>query len=154
MAINIRRVVTGCDSQGKPVVLMDDRGLHTSSWRPHMIQQQLWTTRDLPVDLCEDGEDRGGCNIAGTTIPGGSVFKVVEFGPGVTPRSHQTDSIDYAVVMSGKIEMEMGDEVVVQLSAGDTLVQRGTVHNWVNSGEEPCVIAFVLISSTGSAAFG
>jgi len=26
-------------------------------------------------------------------------------------------------------------------------VQRGTVHNWINRGAEPCVIAFVLISA-------
>ncbi|WP_444905516.1 cupin domain-containing protein [Microbulbifer sp. SSSA008] len=154
MSVNVRRVVTGHDPEGKPVVLIDDQGLHTSSWRPHMVQQQLWTTQGLPVELCEDGRDNGGRKFDGTTIPGGSVFKVVEFGPGVTPRSHQTDSIDYAVVMSGNIEMEMGDEVVVKLSAGDALVQRGTVHNWVNRGEEPCVIAFVLISSTGNTAFG
>ncbi|AWF81092.1 cupin domain-containing protein [Microbulbifer sp. A4B17] len=154
MSVNVRRVVTGHDSEGKPVVLMDDRGLHTSSWRPQMNQQQLWTTQDLPVDLCEDGKDKGGRSVAGTTIPGGSVFKIVEFGPGVTPRSHQTDSIDYAVVISGDIEMELGDDVVVKLSAGDTLVQRGTVHNWVNRGDKPCLIAFVLISSTGNTAFG
>ena len=63
----------------------------------------------------------------------------------------RTDSIDYAVVMSGEIDMEM-DDTVVQLQAGDVLVQRGTSHNWVNT--EPCVIAFVLISSDSNTAIG
>ena len=27
------------------------------------------------------------------------------------------------------------------------LVQRGTIHNWINRGTEPCVIAFVLIDA-------
>jgi len=36
---------------------------------------------------------------------------------------------------------------VVKLKAGDVLVQRGTIHNWVNRGTEDCVIAFVLISA-------
>ena len=112
----------------------------------------IWTTEDLPVDFAEDGEDKGARQI-GTTITGGSVFRVVEFGPGVAPRNHRTDSIDYAVVMSGEIDMEM-DDTVVHLKAGDVLVQRGTIHNWVNNGTEPCVIAFSLIASIGSTAVG
>ena len=55
--------------------------------------------------------------------------------------------IDYAVVISGAIEMELDDGVVVKLKAGDVLVQRGTIHNWVNRGTEDCIIAFVLISA-------
>jgi len=35
----------------------------------------------------------------------------------------------------------------VHLKAGDVLVQRGTIHNWVNRGTAPCVIAFVLIAA-------
>jgi quercetin dioxygenase-like cupin family protein len=71
---------------------------------------------------------------------------VISFGPGVTPRDHRTDSIDYAVVMAGEIDMAL-DIGSVHLKAGDVLVQRGTIHNWVNSGTAPCVIAFVLISA-------
>ena len=66
--------------------------------------------------------------------------------PGVAPRVHRTDSIDYAVVMSGEIDMQL-DDSEVHLQAGDVLVQRGTIHNWVNRGDEPCVIAFVLIDA-------
>ena len=76
----------------------------------------------------------------------GTVFRVVEFAPGVAPRNHRTDSIDYAVVMSGEIDMEL-DGSVVHLQAGDVLVQRGTIHNWVNRGTWPCVIAFILIDA-------
>ena len=74
------------------------------------------------------------------------MFRVVEFAPGVAPRVHRTDSIDYAVVISGEIDMEL-DNSVVHLKAGDVLVQRGTIHNWVNRGNAPCVIAFVLIDA-------
>ena len=41
------------------------------------------------------------------------------------------------------------DEEEVHLKAGDTLVQRATVHNWVNRGTEPCIIAFILIATEG-----
>ncbi|MEQ8195045.1 MAG: cupin domain-containing protein [Rhodospirillales bacterium] len=152
MTLNIRRVVTGHDDNGKAVVTFDDAGLHRSSGRPHMERQLIWTTEDLPVIFEEDGEDKGSREI-GTTIAGGSVFRIIEYGPGVTPRNHRTDSIDYAIVMSGEIDMEM-DGTVVHLKAGDVLVQRGTIHNWVNNGSVPCVIAFVLIASASSNAVG
>ena len=42
--------------------------------------------------------------------------------------------------------MELDDEIV-HLKAGDVLVQRGTIHNWVNKGSQPCVIAFTLVSA-------
>jgi oxalate decarboxylase/phosphoglucose isomerase-like protein (cupin superfamily) len=50
--------------------------------------------------------------------------------------------------------MELDDSVVVKLKAGDVLVQRGTMHNWVNRGTEDCVIAFVLISAKPVTAAG
>jgi quercetin dioxygenase-like cupin family protein len=60
---------------------------------------------------------------------------------------HRTDSLDYAIILEGEIHMELekGDEVL--LRAGDVVVQRGTVHNWIHRGTEPCVIAFVLTSA-------
>jgi gentisate 1,2-dioxygenase len=39
------------------------------------------------------------------------------------------------------------DGTTVHLKAGDVLVQRGTIHNWVNKGTVPCVIAFTLVSA-------
>ena len=152
MPINLRRVVTGHDANGKAVIRIDDVGANVGSTRPHMSRQLIWTTNTLPVHFSEDGEDKGGREI-GTTIKNGSVFRVVAYEPGVTPRNHRTDSIDYAVVMSGEIDMQM-DDTVVRLKAGDVLVQRGTIHNWVNNGTEPCVIAFVLISADGKTAVG
>jgi quercetin dioxygenase-like cupin family protein len=152
MALNVRRVITGHDENGKAVVVFDDANKYQSSRRPNMSRQLIWTTEELPIKIEGNGEDNGAREIA-TTIPGGSVFRVIEYLPGVTPRNHRTDSIDYAVVISGEIDMEM-DDTVVHLKAGDVLVQRATIHNWVNNGTEPCVIAFVLISSEGETAVG
>ncbi len=152
MASGVRRVVTGHDATGKAVVRVDDLGVNRGSGRANQAAQVIWTTDEVPVDFAEDGADKGAREI-GTTIAGGSVFRVVEYGPGVAPRNHRTDSIDYAVVISGAIDMEM-DGAVVHLEAGDVLVQRGTIHNWINNGTETCVIAFVLISATGNTAVG
>ena len=90
-----------------------------------------------------DGSAR---NIGIATLANGTVFRVVSFGPGVSPRNHRTDSIDYAAVISGEIDMEL-DGTSVHLKAGDGLVQRGTIHNWVNEGTAPCVIAFAQVAA-------
>ena len=46
------------------------------------------------------------------------------------------------------------DGAVVNLKAGDVLVQRGTIHNWINRGKEPCMIAFALIDARPVSAGG
>ena len=63
------------------------------------------------------------------------------------PGMHKTATVDYAIVLSGEIDMELDDGRVVHLEAGDVLVQRGTIHNWVNRSNAPCVVAFVLIDA-------
>ena len=58
----------------------------------------------------------------------------------------QGKSIDYAVIMSGELTMRL-DEGEVVLREGDVLVQRGTMHDWVNNGTEPCFVAFILCAA-------
>lgn len=62
------------------------------------------------------------------------------------PFMHRTDSVDYAIILSGEITMLL-DEGEVHLKAGDTLIQRGTNHAWSNRGTETCVIAFILVDA-------
>ena len=35
----------------------------------------------------------------------------------------------------------------LHIKAGDVMVQRGTIHNWVNRGTEPCRLAVILIAA-------
>ena len=145
MSLNLRRVVTGHDSQGRAKVLIDEQVKNVFSQRAGAHYSVIWSSEGFPVNNDDDSDPSA--KKIGTTISDGTVFRVVSFGPGVSPRNHRTDSIDYAVVMSGEIDMELDDSVVVHLKAGDVLVQRGTIHNWVNKGKEPCIIAFTLISA-------
>ncbi len=144
MTLQLRRVVTGHDAKGRAVVKIDEVSKNITSSRPGQSACVAWTTEGFPVNNTGDGDE--GLRQVGTTFKNGTVFRIVEFGPGVAPRNHRTDSIDYAVVMSGELDMELSDSVV-HLKAGDVLVQRGTIHNWVNRGTIPCVIAFVLIDA-------
>ena len=152
MSLKVRRVVTGHDDNGRAIVLIDEQVTNQASRRPGAEASVIWTTEGFPAN--NDGtEDTSGREI-GTTLPNGTVFRVIEFSPGVTPRNHRTDSIDYAVVISGEIDMTLDEGASVHLTAGDVLVQRGTIHNWVNNGAATCVIAFVLIDAKSVEAGG
>jgi mannose-6-phosphate isomerase-like protein (cupin superfamily) len=144
MLLKIRRVVTGHDESGRAVVMIDETCRNVISRRPNHASCLIWSTGEFPADNGTDAD--GGAREVATTDPNGTVFRVIEYAPGVAPRNHRTESIDYAVVISGEIDMEM-DGTTVHLAAGDVLVQRGTIHNWVNRGAVPCVIAFVLIAA-------
>lgn len=152
MSLKIRRVVTGHSDNGRAKVEVDEIATNVISNRPGASSCVVWSTKGFPVD--NDGFADPTKASFKTTVDNGTVFRIVRYEPGVTPRNHRTDSIDYAVVISGAIEMELDDGVVVKLKAGDVLVQRGTIHNWVNRGTEPCVVAFVLISAKPVSAGG
>ena len=60
------------------------------------------------------------------------------------PLMHRTETIDYAVILSGEITMILDDQDV-HLKSGDTVVQCGTNHAWSNRSDEICEVLFVLI---------
>ncbi len=144
MAFQFRRVVTGHDANGRAVVTIDEVAKNIAPGRPGAMAAVVWTTESFPVDNTGDAD--AALRKVGTTLKNGTVFRVIEFSPGVAPRNHRTDSIDYIVVISGEIDMEL-EGSTVHLKAGDVLVQRGTIHNWVNRGTTPCVIAALLVDA-------
>jgi mannose-6-phosphate isomerase-like protein (cupin superfamily) len=167
-----RRVVTGHEADGKAVVLFDGAPVKIRE-RPEsgLKSWLLWATDSTPADV-GGSEDRGDRTIGIPPPPGGSIFRVVDFDPiddtalprdhmargmgaehapskGWPPRHpamHRTRSVDYAIVMSGEIDMLL-DDSEIHLKAGDVLVQQSTNHAWVNRGTEPCRVAFVLIDA-------
>jgi quercetin dioxygenase-like cupin family protein len=60
------------------------------------------------------------------------------------PLMHSTRTIDYAVILSGEIDM-MLDDSTVYVKAGDVVIQQATNHAWINRGTQPCRILFVLM---------
>jgi len=143
MTLQLRRVVTGHDRNGKAIVTIDEMA-KTGSARPGVTTSVVWSSEGFPISNDGDADESG--RQVGTWHPNGTVFRIIEFAPGNGGRNHRTDSLDYAVVMSGEIDMDL-DGSEVHLQAGDVIVQRGTIHNWINRGKEPCVIAFVLIDA-------
>jgi quercetin dioxygenase-like cupin family protein len=144
MPLHIRRVVTGHDESGRAVVTIDEISRNVISRRPNHESCVIWSTGSFPADNASALD--GAARPVASTDPNGSVFRIVEYAPGVAPRNHRTESIDYAVVLAGEIDMDI-DGATVHLRQGDVLVQRGTIHNWNNRSAAPCVIAFVLIAA-------
>jgi len=96
--------------------LIDEQVQNVFSPRAGAAYSVIWSSEGFPLN--NDGDEDPSNKKIGTTVDNGTVFRVVSFGPGVSPRNHRTDSIDYAVVMSGEIDMELDDGVVVHLKRG------------------------------------
>ncbi len=143
---------------------------HAAQWTAF----NLWDNRSTPADL-QDHEGPTEVNVVDLQPPaGGGSFRMVWFepvsswsktpqapegnrlldgigarDPGDTaaarhPMMHRTDTIDYAVVISGECALVLDDSEVT-VRAGDTIVQIGNNHAWVNRSDKPCQIVFIMI---------
>jgi mannose-6-phosphate isomerase-like protein (cupin superfamily) len=175
MSSPIRRVVTGKDGTGKAVVVTDGSASRVHIRKELGVTNTvLWVTDSTPAKLSEPG-DAANREVGVVPPPNGTIFRIVEFGPvkdvqvdyqtrrqifermGLAPEGpsrenardpgiHRTRTVDYAVILSGEIDMLL-DDSEVHLNAGDVVIQRGTNHAWVNRGNDPCKVAFVLIDA-------
>jgi len=169
----MRRVITGHDAKGRAVVLMDGEAPHSFFLEKAGGLQltELWETRSSPADN-SGAKDAADHERRIEPVEGGTVFRIIEYPPDRVrlktlapdsffaemgaqaagkaerrhPGMHKTNTVDYAIVLSGEIWAVL-DEGEVLLRAGDCLVQRGTNHAWSNRAEQPCVIAFVLVAA-------
>ena len=60
---------------------------------------------------------------------------------------HQTNSVDYAMIVAGEIWLVLDDGAEVHLTPGDCVVQNGTRHAWHNRKPEPCVMVGAMVSA-------
>ena len=167
----IRRVVTKLDASGKAVAMFDGI-VQLKSMRSPNPAGEMWVTQSYPADFSWT-DDRATIKVGLTPPKNGTLFRIVDFVPttpaieqmpidtmmkvagadapkvGLPPRHsmmHRTRSVDYAIIMSGEIDMLL-DEGEVHLKAGDVVVQQATNHAWVNRGKEICRVAFILMDS-------
>jgi len=146
MTSSFNRIITTHDPDGLSVLHSVD------TITPKLIDSGdaefalVWATRTVPADNTNDmsGDDLE----AGKTLQGGSVIRVVEMLPGKQSPMHRSFSIDYGIVVSGELELELDGGDRQHLKAGDIVVQRGTNHLWRNpSHDTACRIVFVLIEA-------
>ncbi|GAB3913296.1 cupin domain-containing protein [Kibdelosporangium lantanae] len=171
----VRRVVTGHNAAGRSRVV-DDRAVEpiTSDLMPGCAAYRLWGRDERPT-FPDDGAPTEAD--AWYPPPTGSRFMINTIAPGElvpppgldqaaalaelerrmpgalaamepdNPGMHTTDSLDYVLVVSGEVTLELDDGERTVLEAGHVVVQNGTRHAWRNHGTEPCVIVGVAVGA-------
>jgi mannose-6-phosphate isomerase-like protein (cupin superfamily) len=171
-ASEIHRVVTTLDANNRSTTLVDRVETLTVA-KSGNAGELLWTTNSAPAGFSFNA-DAAQKDMGINPPDNGTIIRVVEFAPldaaaeaklpnnlmmnlvgdhaparGVPvshPLMHRTRTVDYAIIMSGEIDM-MLDDKTVHLKAGDVVVQQATNHAWINHGKETCRVIFVLMDS-------
>lgn len=173
--MDIRCVVTGQNKSGKSVVVRDTPVKPvTLALLPGYEFHRLWGS-DSVTELPSDGTPpaqpryfppRNGFRFAFFTLPPDATANLEQLGtaaaieeiqqklPGMLevlepdhPGMHTTDTVDFDVVISGEVYLELDDGAEVRLKAGDCVIQNGTRHAWHNRSREKCVIAVALVGA-------
>jgi mannose-6-phosphate isomerase-like protein (cupin superfamily) len=167
--MQIRRVVTGHDSLGKAVFASDELvdGYHPML-NPDSAFHMLWGADEAP-HFPDDGSKPtyssyfpsiGGFRFGTFTLPPADLDipaalaemevhlpgLLAHMDPG-SPGMHTTSTVDFEIVLSGEVVLELDDGAEVTLRPGDTVVQNGTRHAWHNRGQVPAHIAVFLVGA-------
>jgi len=174
--MDVRRVVTGHNADGKAVFASDELVPPlTMKMLAGFEFHRLWGGEDAPT-FPDDGSQPaqatyfpgvGGFRFGLFTVPpettvpfsdlddmDSAMAEVEKKMPGLlsymepdAPGMHTTDTIDFEYVISGSVTLELDDGAEVLLNPGDTVVQNGTRHAWRNTGTEPCRLVVILIGA-------
>ena len=173
--MRVRRVVTGHNHNGKAVFASDQEvDPLTVVLIPGAEFHRLWGADQAPTFPGDGGPTAqptyfppvGGYRFGLFTVPPGTasvpadldlqvaLAEMEEKLPGLlahvepdNPGMHTTNTIDFEVVLSGEVILELDDGVEKVLRPGDTVVQNGTRHRWANRGAEPAIVAVFLIGA-------
>ena len=141
----MKRVVTGWDESGKPTILFEGEPPTVMDFGP-IVTAELWVTDATPPDpKTRTDTSTGTWDLQ--PPDGGLAFRIVTFHPQSGSESappadgphfleaHATDTIDLVAVISGEITLVFeGREIT--LRPGDSVVQQGTPHDWINKVQE------------------
>ncbi len=170
--MRVRRVVTGHDRNGKAVFASDEQVAPlTVKLIPGAEFHGLWGADQAPTFPDDGGPTAqpsyfprvGGYRFGLFTVPPATVpapadldlqaalAEMDETLPGMlaylepdNPGMHTTDTIDFEVVLSGEVILELDDGAEKALRPGDTVVQNGTRHRWRNRGTQPAIMAVFI----------
>jgi len=174
--MDIRCVVTGQNKSGKSVVMRNTPVKPvTLALLPGYEFHRIWGSDSIP-ELPSDGTPpphpryfppKSGFRFAFFTIPPDTTTNLgqIDLAPALEeiqqklpgmievleldhPGMHTTDTVDFDVILSGEVTLELDDGAEVLLKAGDCVIQNGTRHTWHNRSFQDCVIAVTLLGAT------
>ncbi len=148
----LRRVVTTQDANGKGILLHDGEPTNVLELNGTRITR-LWETAQVPVLLPLTDDAGATAGNAYRTGFKGSSFYVAELPGGSSAPNipmHKNATVDYMAILSGRIiyRIEGRD---IELGHGDTIVQGGNLHTWINRWKEPCLLLFVVLTGSATA---
>jgi mannose-6-phosphate isomerase-like protein (cupin superfamily) len=172
MIARVRRVLTGHDAEGKSAIIADGYAANMKEMPAGsgLAVTELWETA-VPADNAGK-DDAGNRKVRLEPPKHGTLFRIVEFPPdsqwqnradardwakaldathapdrsSSDPMMHKTNTVDYIVVLQGEIYAIL-DKGETLLKPGDVFIQRGTNHSWSVRGNEPCIVAVVLVDA-------
>ena len=147
--LRFRRVVTGVGPDGRSCVVSDGPVPEGAAWTEPGTGRGAdpWIVESLPVDLAELADPTAHYVLQEWPSPGGAIARVISWEPGFAYPLHRSETLDVGWVLAGRVELILEDSSV-ELAAGDTIVQRGTMHGWKVLGDSPAILACVLLDAT------
>lgn len=153
MAFTHRRIVTGLNDEGKSCVVSDKTLNQIPACQG--VPAVIWKTDDYPVSNL--GNEEAAAPFGTETFSSSTFFLLFSPSGADAPSAwHTTDTIDYVIVLSGKVllELETGS---VELKTGDLIIDRGVKHSWRDIGDEPATLLAAVIRAAplgAGASFG
>jgi quercetin dioxygenase-like cupin family protein len=103
----------------------------------------IYTSNSVPSNLKSGADidqysDIRTAGLPGGAIcpPGGTAAAIISLKPGAQSPMHRTFTMDWAVILEGEIELILDGGETRRLRTGDSVVMRGTMHQWVNCSTE------------------
>jgi quercetin dioxygenase-like cupin family protein len=162
--LTARRVVTGHDADGNAVIRSDGEPDATIRANGFVVATWLWL--DGTASTVDDGGDEPDGPVRLEPPPGGGSVRIIRF-PGARdgggdwirvegddpeqPGMHATDTLDFMVVVDGRIVLGL-DDGEHELGAGDVVIQRGNRHRWRVAGDDPCTYVVCMLRPDPTAA--
>ena len=167
LSATARRVVSGVDTEGRSVVMVDET-TRTRVALPAFTSNDVWRSDNVPTSFEDDDlEDE----LEFAPAPSGIIVRLVTFPPDSevdrdsyaatidqfhgrefnTEGSdvvgmHAMDTVDIDTVLDGELWCIYDSGERVLLKAGDTVINRGTTHAWSNPTDAPVTVVATVVS--------
>jgi quercetin dioxygenase-like cupin family protein len=142
-----RRIVTGHDASGRSVVLSDGPVPKSLELGPTWFHA-AWVTEGMPVPIPAEEPEPTDRPLRVPPPPDGVVVWLTDMPPGAEAPIHRTETVDVGVVLEGETWLLLDDGSETLVRTGDIVLQRGTMHGWVNRSDHPVRMLFVIIDGS------
>lgn len=137
----MRILITGTDDAGRSYATFHDAPTFVSNGAGFAFAD-VYSTGSTPPTPRPPGH----ADLVDLGLPPGAVrWTLVHFEPGADTPHHQTDSVDFEVVLAGSVVLTL-DDGPHELRAGDCVVMTGVDHTW-KAGPEGCRLSVVCLGT-------